>query len=702
MSERSSEARWHDASRIVLNGAIVGFGNVARKGHWPAYDQSRSLRIVALVDPHLTLGGDHPDLPVYRSIAAAAADRRLDFVDICTPPASHAGLVLEALGVDLHAIVEKPLVLTPDEFDEVTRTARLRSRIVFPVHNWRYAPALREASQALRCGEIGALRSAEIDVWRPEVCGSPNSPAWRQNRAIAGGGIVLDHGWHAFYLMIEWFGARPDTVDAWCQAEPPHDVETDADIRLGFSGRTGVVRLTWQGPRRRNRVLLNGTTGSIEIDDDLYMVKNGSREDRRRTASLSDDSYHPDWFPPVLTEFERALANREAAARGLEEAGACVCLADRVYAAARSASAPRAWSATILAICLWAAIQLPLFAQIDPRTALLERDGFDALNRGQARLAAETFREAIAADPKNARLHLGAGMAALLERRDADAKDELERALALDKTLTPARMLLGQVLYRMGDRAGALRTYEAVVAEAPDNADAQATLERWRREADLHDRMQHAIGSHFTVSFEGPAEAALAAAALESLDKAYWRIGELLGTYPTDPIGVVLYTTEQFRDVTRSPAWAAGAYDGTIRVPMRGALDNPAELDRVLAHEFTHALVRTLATRGVPAWLNEGLAAALETPGVDAAEYRQASGPRVPLTALTTGFGRLSGGDAQRAYATSAMAARRLLDEAGGFAVANLLRDLGSGEDFNAAFLHRIQRSFVDFQAAMY
>ena len=46
---------------------------------------------------------------------------------------------------------------------------------------------------------------------------------------------------------------------------------------------------------------------------------------------------------------------------------------------------------------------------------------------------------------QNAQLHLGAGTAAELERRDADAKDALERALTLDPTLTDARALLGQV-----------------------------------------------------------------------------------------------------------------------------------------------------------------------------------------------------------------------------------------------------------------
>jgi len=341
-------------------------------------------------------------------------------------------------------------------------------------------------------------------------------------------------------------------------------------------------------------------------------------------------------------------------------------------------------------------------AQIDPRTALLERAGWDALAKGQAAPAAAAFREALAADPKNARLHLGAGVAAAMQRRDTDARDEFEAALALDPKLHDARAQLGQVQYRLGDSAAAIRTYEQLVADSPDDADAAATLERWKREQELHDRMRDAIGSHFTVSFEGPAEAALADQALQSLDRAYWRIGQELGTFPNDPIHVVLYTTEQFRDITRSPSWAAGAYDGTIRVPMRGALEqDPKELDRVLAHEFTHALVRTLAARNVPTWLNEGIAAALESGDMDWANQYDAQTRKVPLRALQAGFGRFTGAQATLAYAASARAARRLLDEAGGFAVANLLRDLGAGVAFEDAFAHRIQRTFADFEAEL-
>jgi len=356
----------------------------------------------------------------------------------------------------------------------------------------------------------------------------------------------------------------------------------------------------------------------------------------------------------------------------------------------------------VAALVGWLAA-VPAHAQIDPRGALLERAGWDAIAAGQGAAAAKAFREALAADPKNARLHLGAGIAATLERRDDDARGAFERALALDPKLPRARALLGQVQYRLGALQDAIRTYEQVIVESPNDRDANATLDRWRREADLHDRMQRAIGSHFTVSFEGPAEADLAAQALDSLDRAYWRIGSVLSVYPTDPIPVVLYTTEQFRDITRSPSWAAGAYDGTIRVPMRGALDQSAELDRVLAHEFTHALVRTLAARNVPTWLNEGLATALEGPDLDwALKDVRAAGGAAPLPALRSGFGRFTGEQALVAYATSALAVKRMLDEAGGVAVANLLRDLGEGTNFDDAFLHRMQRSFADFQATVF
>ena len=214
--------------------------------------------------------------------------------------------------------------------------------------------------------------------------------------------------------------------------------------------------------------------------------------------------------------------------------------------------------------------------------------------------------------------------------------------------------------------------------------------------------MQQRRTEHFSIRFEGPEQASLSWSVLEVLEGAYWRIGGTLSALPQVPIPVVLYTSEQFRDITRSPSWAVGAFDGIIRIPMRGALDNPRELERVLSHEYTHALIRQLSSRPVPVWLNEGLAAALETDDVGWAHaVLRRAGKAIPLDSLRRPFGGLTDEQASLAYATSALAAQRLLEEAGGLAVANLLRDVGQGREFSAAFAYRIRRSVAEFQTEL-
>jgi tetratricopeptide (TPR) repeat protein len=335
---------------------------------------------------------------------------------------------------------------------------------------------------------------------------------------------------------------------------------------------------------------------------------------------------------------------------------------------------------------------------------MLEQDGWAAIKAGNLPAAQDAFREAIALDPKNAGLRLAAGTVAFLQRRDPEAKAHFEQALALDPKMILARLQLAQVVRRQGDYNEAIRQLEMAAVAAPDAAAVRDTLDRWKRERELHERMRLEVGDFFTVSFEGPEDAAMAAQALESLNRAYWRICDLLGAYPPKSVPVVLYSGEQFQDITRSPKWAAAVYDGIIRVPMRGADEKGEDLDRVLAHEFSHALIRSIATRGLPTWLNEGLASALESESenlewADTVVSQVAERP--PLSQLAGPFGKLNGAQAAVAYATSALAARRLLDEAGGAAITNLLRDLGAGVDFETAFLHRMRRSLDDFQASL-
>jgi hypothetical protein len=332
-----------------------------------------------------------------------------------------------------------------------------------------------------------------------------------------------------------------------------------------------------------------------------------------------------------------------------------------------------------------------------PASQDVERSGWQAVNAGRLQDAAVIFGDAVKRSPTPGIL-LGAALVAHLQSRHEEARQHLVAALRIDPSLTAASILLGDVLHRMGDIDGAILVYERALAQAPDHPQILKRLETWRKESALHSRFGQKLSDHFTVLFEGPAEAALAERAVAILEAAYWRIGTALYTYPTDVITVVLYTREQFRDITQSPDWAGGAYDGRIRVPVRGALQNLREFERVLAHEFTHALVRSLAPRGVPTWLHEGLAALFEGSDIERYHRLLRTGTPPALASLQGSFANLDAKDAALAYAQSVVAAQALLDQAGAPAVVNLLTDVGAGAPFAAAFERHVLISYADFQ----
>ena len=330
------------------------------------------------------------------------------------------------------------------------------------------------------------------------------------------------------------------------------------------------------------------------------------------------------------------------------------------------------------------------------------RAGWDAIRAGRAADASRAFAEAIDAEPRDPSLHLGAGLAAHLLAQPTAARHALEQALTLAPTYTAASLLLGEILYRGSDLDGAIRVYEQALVHGPNHEQLTKRLAQWRKEAALHSGFFQSQGAHFTVLFEGPADEELARRALDLLEAAYWRVGTALYTFPEQVITVVLYTQEQFRDITQSPDWAAALYDGRIRVPMRGALERPAELERVLAHELTHAMVRSIAPRGVPTWLNEGLAVMFEPDGRDRAERELArTKTRLSPDALATSFAKLSGRDARVAYAQSAIAAHQLIELAGAATVVGLLQDLAQGEPFAAAFERRMLMPFDTFVSGL-
>lgn len=318
----------------MLRGAIIGFGEVARHGHAPAYAGSAEAEIVAVVDSteerRQVARECLPDAQIFATIADLAAGAEIDFVDICTPPALHGDPMLDALARGWNVLCEKPLVLDPVELEKVRGLALENERAVIPVHNWKYAPIIRQATQLLRAGAIGPLYRVEIETLRIHDCAAadPNHPNWRLDPAMAGGGVLMDHGWHAVYLARDWFGEDPIEVAASLQRSAADAVENEATLTLEFPKGQAEIFLTWKAKARRNTMRLLGDYGEIAIDDDRLQVRG---ETIQFDSALSAGSHHADWFEAMLPDALAAFRAPEISRPLLDEAALCLSVLRRAY-----------------------------------------------------------------------------------------------------------------------------------------------------------------------------------------------------------------------------------------------------------------------------------------------------------------------------------------------------------------------------------
>lgn len=327
-----------------LKGALLGFGHVAADGHAPGWLAREDIEIVAAADARP--GRSTPFFEAfpggrwYTTAEDLLAREELDFVDICTPPGSHAMLVRQALSRSIHVLCEKPLVVSPEELRGLPALSAEKERAVVTVHNWRFAPAVAKVAEVIASGALGELRRVRWQTLRSgpaaSVGGGDN---WRVDPAQAGGGILVDHGWHAFYVVSSWVGAVPRTVAARLETRKHHEwpIEDTADLFLVYPTATAEVLLTWADPERANRAELTGTKGVLRLDGGtlaLLGADGRSRKEEWSVPSLSDGSHHPEWFRGVIQSFLDEVADAKWRGRNLAEATLCA----NVLALARESS----------------------------------------------------------------------------------------------------------------------------------------------------------------------------------------------------------------------------------------------------------------------------------------------------------------------------------------------------------------------------
>jgi predicted dehydrogenase len=209
--------------------------------------------------------------------------------------------------------------------------------------------------ELLRSGVIGELRHLELHVLRrrPAAVAGKGGANWRTDRAKAGGGILVDHGWHNLYLLAWLMGAAPTSMDSILLPFGNGLADEEATCLLRFGAPTGgaapgrrrssspeggaqasaLMHLSWRAPLRAQWGIAYGRAGSVELQDDRLVLRRGEEPPKtfQFPQKLSAGSAHPEWFAAMLPDFRVAIERPAAVSETLAEAGVCAALIERAY-----------------------------------------------------------------------------------------------------------------------------------------------------------------------------------------------------------------------------------------------------------------------------------------------------------------------------------------------------------------------------------
>jgi predicted dehydrogenase len=247
--------------RVGILGA-GGIANVHARG-WNAYPDRATIAAFSDVatDRAQTMSDLHTagSAKVYDSIDAVVGDAEIDVIDICLPHHLHTDAVIKAAKAGKAILCEKPLCTTLGDGILIRDTLNETGAVFMGAHNNLFTPALLEARRLIESGIIGTpfmyrsietFQSRSFDPWTSgSAAAGGGQKGWRANLTQAGGGELLDTGYHGTYRLLSMAaGDRPVEVTGFLSRFLLSHLPTEdtGHVIVRFeSGTMGQIITSW-------------------------------------------------------------------------------------------------------------------------------------------------------------------------------------------------------------------------------------------------------------------------------------------------------------------------------------------------------------------------------------------------------------------------------------------------------------------------
>lgn len=281
----------------MIRVGIIGCGRIAQERHLPEYEENRDAQIAGVYDLNQDRAREIAKkygAKAYASYEELLDDAQIDAVSVCSSNNTHAEISIAALNAGKHVLCEKPMAVTYEECEAMTKAAEANGKYLMIGQNQRLTKAHIRAKQMIEEGVIGRVITFRTTFGHggPETWSiDPGKATWFFDRKKAAMGAMADLGIHKTDLIqfllsqtVTETTARLMTLDKRDASGNLAGVDDNAICIYKMSGgAVGTMTASWTYyGAEDNSTVLYGTEGILRIYDDpdhaiVLVSKDGKR-----------------------------------------------------------------------------------------------------------------------------------------------------------------------------------------------------------------------------------------------------------------------------------------------------------------------------------------------------------------------------------------------------------------------------------------
>lgn len=279
--------------------AIAGLGLIGRR-HADCIRSMTSIELAAVVDPsdEARKYAEKYEIAWYESLQGMLHERRPDGVVLATPNMMHVEQGMQCIDSKVPVLIEKPLATSAAEALPLVEAAEASGVPVMVGHHRRFNPIIQAASEAIRAGLIGSVRTVHSTSWfyKPDYYFDSNP--WRKESGAGPIAVNLVHDIDLMrYLCGEISGIqaqKSDAVRGYANEDTAAALISFANGAIGTITVSDAVTSPWSWeltanenpaypPTKENCYMIGGSHGALSIPD----------------LKIWNYEGEPDWWKPI-------------------------------------------------------------------------------------------------------------------------------------------------------------------------------------------------------------------------------------------------------------------------------------------------------------------------------------------------------------------------------------------------------------------